>query len=140
MKKTDLINSLDSFTRSYLNCILWAENDNSDEQGGEPLDAHYDIDDFTKDSIVKAIEDCKQFQADNAKDLEFLRDYMDSDRAGHNFWLNRNGHGSGFWDEYMNDKGAREQSIRDAFNRLSDACKPWGTLNAFVYKGRITVE
>ena len=37
------ITELDDFTRAYLEAILWAETDNADDKGGEPLDANYDL-------------------------------------------------------------------------------------------------
>lgn len=38
-------------------------------------------------------------------------------RAGHDFYLTRNGHGAGFWDgDYEKAKG----------QRLTDACRPYG--------------
>lgn len=88
---------LDTFTRQYLITALWAEMDGADDQGGEPLDANYTIDDFSPESLEKAITDCAKFQADNAAILEPL-DKDDIERAGHDFWLTRNGHGAGFWD------------------------------------------
>jgi hypothetical protein len=65
-------------------------------------------------------EDCRQFQADNAEDLS--ESGLSTERAGHDFWLNRNGHGSGFWDE----------GIAPVFRRLSAASKVWGTFDLYL--------
>ena len=36
---------LDDFTLAYIECALWASNDDSTPQGGDPLDSNYGIDD-----------------------------------------------------------------------------------------------
>ncbi|MFX7784369.1 hypothetical protein ABTJ92_19280, partial [Acinetobacter baumannii] len=43
--------------------------------------------------------------------------------AGHDFWLNRNGHGSGFWDgDWPGEMG----------DRLDEASKKYGTVDLIV--------
>lgn len=119
--------TLDSFTRAYLVCALWSSNDESTPQGGEPFDRNYDLSDLAPEAVALAIADCARFQADNAADLS-LANLADS-RAGHCFWLNRNGHGSGFWDEY----GHRDPvEWREACNRLSKASKGFGECNPYL--------
>ncbi len=124
------ITDLDAFTRAYLTCILFAESDNADESGGEPLDANYSLDDFAPEAIASALQDCEQFQKDNEKDLAtaYASDFLDTDRAGHNYWLNRNGHGSGFWDEYS----GHDADLHATFERLSEASKANGSLYVYV--------
>jgi len=99
------IDSLDSFTRQYIETALWAENDNSDPSGGEPLDKNYSIEDIDEDDIKKMIADAQKFQHDNAKllnkayELYHVTDGSNPQSyAGHDFWLTRTGHGTGFWD------------------------------------------
>jgi hypothetical protein len=107
--------TLTKFCQAYLACALWSSNDESTPSGGEPFDANYSIPDIAPEAIQKAIDDCAKFQADNAADIELAE--LTDERAGHCFWLNRNGHGSGFWDEYSRDGSAQY----DACQRLSDA-------------------
>jgi len=83
----------DEFTRGYMNCALWIENDESDPSGGEPFDANYDETHFSQEAMAAMIEDCRDFQ-EKAGDKISGRE----DDAGHDFWLTRNGHGAGFWD------------------------------------------
>jgi len=116
MKTTEL----DTFTRSYIETALWSSTDNTDESGGEPLDANYDAEDIAPETLAQMAEDCRDFQESNREDLETCG--LPDSRAGHNFWLNRNGHGAGFWDE-GNDP---------VFRRLSDACKPYGSFDLYV--------
>ncbi len=116
---------LDTFTRAYLECALWSSNDNANEQGGEPLDRNYSLSDLAPEAIASAVSDCAQFQADNAENLTLSE--LSIERQGHNFWLNRNGHGSGFWDEYGGN-----HPLRVPCNALSDASKVWGTVNPYL--------
>jgi len=84
---------LDTFTRSYIEAALWSSMDNSDDQGGEPLDANHGPDDIAPETLCRMVEDCEAFQRDNAEDIA-----GNIERAGHDFWLTRNHHGAGFWD------------------------------------------
>ena len=119
---------LNAFSRAYLETALWSSHDFSDESGGEPLDASYSLDDFALQAIARAIKNCTAFERDNEADLEAVHDLCDQSRAGFLFWLNRNGHGSGFWDEYFGN----DDDLRAAFRRLSDASKAWGSCDAYV--------
>ncbi len=115
---------LDSFTRAYLECALWSSHDDECES----LDTNFHLSDIAPESVAQVAEECAQFQADNKADLSLVSSLCDSERAGHKFWLNRNGHGSGFWDEYYGE----DESLRAAFLRLSDASKAWGSCDAYV--------
>jgi len=130
---------IDDFTGQYLRTALWSStvvlpvafedlvDGCMDVPEDHPLhsisednsfDEHFDVTDFTVKAICKAITDCTKFQEDNADDL--LDE--DSERAGHDFWLTRNGHGAGFWDgDYEESKG----------NRLTAACEAYGELHVW---------
>lgn len=130
--KSALVASLDTFTRAYLECALWSSMDHSTPSGGEPLDRRFGVSDFTLSALSQAVADCAAFQADNAADLSAVAEICDTSRAGFLFWLNRNGHGSGFWDEVG---GGHE--LRATFNRLSDASKIWGSCDLYPHCGRV---
>jgi len=86
------------------------------------MDKNYDMDDL--DPVCKAdmLADCQAFMMVNAHDLEDSD--IDLDRAGHCFWLNRNGHGSGFWDE---------DTIENLYRKkLDHASKAYGEVNLYV--------
>lgn len=108
---------LDSFTRSYLETALWSSTDNSDDQGGEPLDKNYTIEDLASEALAEAIKDCAAFQKAN------FELYSDSETAGHDFWLTRNGHGCGFWDGDYPEPQA---------SKLTEASKAYGEVNLYV--------
>ena len=102
--------SLDFFTQGYIKSAFWT----SDEELGD--DASYDK--MNVASIEKIMHDCEQFQRSQQNNLEEYFDHgFDEEQAGHDFWLTRNGHGTGFWDRKV-DKAAAEQ--------LSDAARGFG--------------
>ncbi len=117
---------LDQFTRAYVECALWSSTDNADDQGGEPLDANYDAGDIAEETLASMAADCEAFQRDNQADLDNCD--LSLDRQGHDFWLNRNGHGAGFWDEGYR----KDASVNEALNRLSEASKVYGSVDLYV--------
>jgi hypothetical protein len=118
--------NLSSFCRAYLACALWSSTDELTPSGGNPLDDNYGLDDFAPESIDKAIAVCLAFQLANVQDLILAE--MTDERAGHCLWLNRNGHGSGFWDEYRRDDSPQYLACQ----RLSDASKAIGSSDAYI--------
>jgi hypothetical protein len=108
---------LDSFTSAYFETALWSSTDESDDQGGEPLDKNYSINDIAPETRAKMIADCADFQ-DQYADLLSAAENIDSERAGHNFWLSRNGHGAGFFD--------------DDLDELQEAAKSYGSFDLYV--------
>ena len=114
------------FIQGYLGCVLWAETDNSSEDGGDPLDANYEVSDFAESAMQEAQGDCRDFIEANRADLLRYVDKVGSQdpwfSAGFDFWLTRTGHGTGYWDR-GNDK---------VFTRLTAASKPYGSVDAYV--------
>lgn len=119
--------TLDDFTRAYLETALWAETDDD----GRPLDERHTLADFEPEAIAAAVADCAAFQAANAADIAGGRRMRRNDAsmstaglAGHDFWLTRNRHGAGFWDGDWPD-GAGE--------RLTNSAHSFGERN--IYRG-----
>lgn len=56
------------------------------------MDANYGLEDLAPETLATMDRECAAFEAANAEDIE------DDSQAGHDFWLTRNGHGTGFWD------------------------------------------
>lgn len=118
---------MDAFTRAYFEAALWASTDNSDDQGGDPLDKNYsngDIADATRD---KMIADCADFQQRFSNLLEddespAIEKWGRDELAGHDFWLTRNGHGAGFWDGNWPKNG----------DALTEASKEYGEFDLYV--------
>ena len=107
---------MDTFTQAYFEAALWSSNDNSDEQGGEPLDKNYGIEDIDPATRDKMIDDCTDFQQRYRGSLD--ESGVDSAQAGHWFWLSRNGHGAGFFD--------------DGHDALQEAAKSYGEFDLYV--------
>jgi hypothetical protein len=122
---------LDDFTNAYIECALWSSNDQSNEQGGEPLDRNYCVADIAPATLEQMAQDCSSFQKTFGTLLDsayghraYWRnyDYTPEARAGHDFWLTRNGHGAGFWDRGLGVIG----------DRLSEAAKSYGEYDLYV--------
>jgi hypothetical protein len=103
-----------AFVAGYLECALWS----SMGDDGEPLDYDYSEDDVHSDARAEMTRECVDFIRANRADLAG----MNAGQAGHDFWLTRNGHGAGFWDRGLGDKG----------KRLSEASKVYGDYGLYV--------
>ena len=111
---------LDRFTQGYIDCALWSTLDGSTTSGGYPLDEDFTWEDIDTETLALMVEDCRSFQDDNRQDLDYCE--LSFERKGHAFWLNRNRHGAGFWDE----------GCAPVYSRLSNASKVWGEFNLYV--------
>lgn len=106
---------LGPFLQAYAECALWSSLDNEDV----PLDENYDIRHLAEPCLAGMLRDCLNFQRDNESDIEVA----DLARAGHDFWLTRNGHGAGFW-----DGGWPE----DVGRRLTNSAETYGGVDLYV--------
>jgi len=86
-----------AFARGYLVCALWASV-NLDT--GDPLDRDHALTDFEPDAWQRMIREADEFAEENASALSAFEDATgrDDEHMGHDLWLSRNGHGTGFWD------------------------------------------
>lgn len=120
---------VDAFTQAYAHAMLWANTTEEDADGnptGESVDPYawadsgdplWAVSAFTVQSRRQVNEDCTAFVRDQWGDLADL----DPGQAGHDFALTRNGHGAGFWDRGLGDRG----------DRLTQASKPYGESTAW---------
>ena len=100
--------NLDAFTRHYIVTALWSSTDNTNPQGGDPLDANYSLEDFAPEALLRIVADCQKFQSENSRLIEraYQESNQDAEKCGHDFWLTRNHHGAGFWDgDYTKETG-----------------------------------
>jgi len=111
------VGSLDAFTRQYVATALWSSTGDDEE----PLDDDHGPEDIDPDTLRRMAADCARFQRENAADIGDGQE--DAERAGHDFWLTRNGHGAGFWDGDWPEPAA---------TRLTDACKAYGEYDLYV--------
>ena len=105
---------MDKFTIAYVEAALWSSTDESNEQGGDPLDANYGIEDIASETMANILNDCKAFQESHAEDIG-----SNHEQAGHDFALTRNRHGAGFWDgDWPDDVGVRLTESSHAFGSV----------------------
>jgi hypothetical protein len=105
------LRDMGTMERAYLECLLWASSDQSNDQGGTPLDQLYNLSDLSSDVLAHAVESCATFRQ-CAEGIGLL-DLVDADpsRAGHDLWLSRNGHGAGFFDGDWGEHGDALQEL-----------------------------
>ncbi len=122
---------LGRFARGYLTAAVWA--DLPEEHIGELIG----VDDVDDKSKADAIEECRDFMDENMPELlQFCARYKsphgdDSmECAGHDFWLTRQGHGTGYWDRGLGALG----------DTLSKSAKTWGERCILVEDGKIFIE
>lgn len=95
MNNTLNTDTLTQFTNAYIECAIWASMDDD----GTPLDLKgYSIYDFDADSLEQAKSDCEAFITQVVKYADFDVYTHLREQGGHDLWLTRNGHGTGFWD------------------------------------------
>jgi hypothetical protein len=116
--------TLAAFTAAYIEAALWLSTDESRDDGGDPLDKNYSADDLSDEARAKIDADCKAFYEAHEADINSRAAPMSpncsaAERAGHDYWLNRNGHGCGFWDGRWAEPIA---SRLDAASREAGSC------------------
>lgn len=116
--KPQRTSSRDALTRQYVETALWSSVGDDDR----PLDKDYDISNIAPEALDKMEADVHKFYDDNAALIDKLG--LDDDDVGHNFWLSRNGHGTGFFDLAHEDQ--------DSLDRLQDAARDWGNQDLYI--------
>lgn len=101
---------LDVFTQAYIEAALWSTIDDL----GVPLDKDHTVENVEPETLVVMIGDCQKFQKEYGDLIA-----VDVVRAGHDFWLTRNHHGSGFWDgDWPEEIGAKLTTAAMAFGEF----------------------
>ena len=95
----DFIN-IDAIVDSYLETVLWVGNDESSDFITKDLTIH-DFDEKSKAQVKEDIIDFLEKAHSQDETTAELASYNESS-FGHNFFLSRNRHGSGFFDEDNN--------------------------------------
>lgn len=113
----------DSFLRGYLAAAEWLLDDEIDRAK---------LRGWTRAALKSARDDCERFQRENAANLDEYGElysprggYSVDECAGHDFWLSRNGHGSGFF-----DRGGEP-----VFDRLQSAARSFGECDPYESRG-----
>lgn len=107
--------NLKDFVTGYVNCLYWVE-DSGETKNEERL---------STEAFLISVLECNRFLA-NAKTYEgglIPENYFE--QAGYDFYLTRNGHGSGFWDK-PEIYGEKYSEI------LTEISKNFGEVNSYV--------
>lgn len=137
--------TLDNFTQAYIECALWADTayGSPEETRVDPnhegrFDRSWASCGYTVSRGAERLmaRDCEAFQRDNADLLAkwYSECGETEERAGHDFWLTRNGHGAGFWDRW--NSGTPQGEIGSA---LTDAAHAYGGCSLMYSRGRAVI-
>ena len=108
---------LDDFFDGYVTAALWSSTywanekgepiPHEDESGIDlPIDENYGESDLSDAAKASMREDCESFISTNKENLALYEELgRNAAHAGHDFWLTRNGHGTGFWDRGFDKVG-----------------------------------
>lgn len=104
-------------TNAYLECALWADLDENEEPR-TIYEALRETREQAGRDVVDFIKLCEDSQMD-------VTDF-DAEDIGHNLWLSRCGHGTGFWDTVGRCDWSEEMG-----EKLHDIAKQFGQANVF---------
>ena len=94
--------SVQAVIEGYVNAALWTEE----------LDRRLSAEDLSETARIAIAIDCQHFLVHNQVLLSHAG--LGLDQIGHDLWLTRNGHGTGFWDRDLGDLGdALADAARD---------------------------
>jgi len=125
---TPTANAIGAMLDDYMDAALKTSTDESTPSGGYPLDKNYSLRDFTTEARAKMKRDVAKFAKANAGDIA-----GNWGQAGTDFWLSRNGHGTGFQDrDHVFGKEAAE--------RLQQAARRFGESYVYVSRKKIHVD
>jgi hypothetical protein len=113
---------MDIVLQQYIETALWSSTDESDESGGAPMDDNYSVLDIHESAIAEMDLDVSDFMECIDKECPDWVDFYDEGDIGHNFWLTRNGQGTGFWD----------RGNGDIDDKLTELCRPYGEQYLYV--------
>lgn len=106
----------DAMLEGYQECALWSSVDDD----GEPLDDSGML--LAQETLDWFLGDCGEFLGSIDEAGIPWRDAMDESQLGHDLWLTRNGHGTGFWDRGLGELG----------DQLTGAAKLMGSRQLYV--------
>jgi len=100
MTATGFADPLEDTVRAYAECALWS----STGDDGQPLDTNYCLTDISDETWEVFRRDCNTFLSLAGGEI-LSQSGLTLQEVGHDLWLTRNGHGSGFWDRGLGQTG-----------------------------------
>lgn len=105
---------LDAMVWHYARTALWSTHGDTVEN----LDDKYSVDDIHTETMARMRSDVVSFldliEVERPGVIDTLRataPWTDPEQVGHDFWLTRHHHGTGFWDRWWN--GGPEEELGD---------------------------
>lgn len=97
--------------RAYLECAIWADAESSGISCGATASSKAE---------QQATEDCDAFWSlAREEGLEpVLLEQLSLEEIGHNFYLDRQGHGAGFWDRNLGADGDKLSKLAKSFGEV----------------------
>jgi hypothetical protein len=106
---------LDEFTQGYLECVAWVGLVGPD---GEQV-GYVAVAELSDADREECESDCEDFVEDQASTLCAVLANQSPSHAGHNFFLTRNRHGAGFWDNGLGEAGDMLTKASHAYGEVS---------------------
>ena len=103
---------------AYMECALWSSYD---RYNPEPLDQDHTIHDISPETRLEMLADVVAFLNECWED-ELDLGAIEPGQFGHDFWLTRNGHGTGFWDRGLGELG----------DTLTSMTRPYGSVDLYI--------
>lgn len=127
---------LSTFAQGYVEAMFFTNGDTGDDN--EFLLNELGVEKLTREAVKDIAADCDAFLSKIMPDGRFCRQWLDEiagqaayddERAGHDFWFTRQGHGVGYWD--------REELHEEQKLALSDLAHSFGEAYCEVARGWI---
>ncbi len=110
-----IANKMEFFIGGYITCAMWSSTDDN----GDTLETNHSPDKIDDTTMLDIVIDCWTFVKNNQ---HLIEDNMTWSQAGHDFWLTRNGHGTGYWARGLGEVG----------EQLSTACESFSEVDLFI--------
>ncbi|GAB3175998.1 hypothetical protein GCM10027059_50190 [Myceligenerans halotolerans] len=116
----DLDEQADQAVWAYTNAALWTDGDVVERRSGGGSWSPDDIDPANRAALTHELRTFLTLHRDQiSRAREVAGDY-DAAQIGHDLWLTRNGHGTGFWDRGLGSAGdALSDAVRGHESHLS---------------------
>jgi hypothetical protein len=123
---------MDDFTQGYIDCAVRLFHDTDDEGNEISIESS----DLFSEALLNTIQaDCKAFQETYADllALAYQNPRYNPSKAGHDFFLTRNRHGSGFWDSDLDELvNQGELAPKTVGTLLTDAAHAYGSFDLYM--------
>lgn len=136
---------VDTILSEYISTGLWLSqcNGTAAESHSDPAkcrgedcdkgldDLGFTIEDLTEEALASALADVEDLISSSLEERDDIFEGMTDEAIGYNFWLTRNGHGAGFWDLGLGERG----------DWLTAQSKPFGESTLYVNaNGEVEVQ